>query len=313
MTARVITALIALVISPIALGLLASGGLQWRFLTMAYGAGLDIDGLLVAGIQIAVGILLLIGIVVTGIWSSAGLLTAGALALVPLVLTLAPALMMGLYRLFSSILPREWLDGLLTGIPLLILPVLGGLGLALMMLRRHPGPVSLGSAIAGLIGVPLLLALGGWALAFGISTVFRVVVQQFRFETPPLAVLAILGGTALVVAALFAVRWSPYALAVTGLVLVAMNAVLLTAGPRAIIPAVQILGREPAEMTMQWMYAWVLLAIGLIYLSFTLTAAVVRRRRQRASAELPSGHMPGAVASANTAAGPVSDSPWQRP
>lgn len=137
--ARIITSVIALIVTPIALGMVATGGMQWRFAVMA-GAypGFEGPSLAVPVLQIAGGVLLLMAVVFTGIWSSAGLLTAGVLSLAPLVLASAPALMMGLYRLLNGAIPREWLDGLLMGIPLLLLPVLGGLGIALMMLRRHP-------------------------------------------------------------------------------------------------------------------------------------------------------------------------------
>lgn len=280
-TARIITAVIGLIAAPIGLGLLAEGGGRWQFALVAANSGMDIGGgLAVPLIQMTIGILLLVGVVVTGIWSSAGLLTAGALGLIAIILAIAPALTMGLYRLFANSGTSGWFDALMMGLPLYILPTFGGLGLALMALRRHPAPLPVGGVIGGLIGIPLALLAGGWVLAWGNGVVYRLLAQQLRFEVPPLALLALIGGTLLVVGALAAVRWSPYALVLPAVVLLVFT-VLQAAAPQVAFPLLRPLGMDAIGVITQVLTVGVSAALVAIYFAFTATAAIVRHRTVR--------------------------------
>ena len=283
-TARIITAVIALLLAPIAVGMVATGGAQWRFAATAANAGLELSGAIAPGLQLAIGIALLVGIVLTGIWSSAGLLAAGALGLAALLFSSVPALMMGMYRLLANSLPREWLDGLIAGVPLTILPALGGLGLALAALRRRPGPLAIGGTIGGLIGIPLALLAGGVAIAWGAGAVATQVMRFARLDVMPLVALAIVGGTLLIVAALAAVRWSPYALVLPGIILVTLNVVVLLGSPALVFGMLRPFGIEAANMLMRLLELCVPLTVGILYLAFTATALIVRRRSLRAQA-----------------------------
>lgn len=105
-----------------------------------------------------------------------------------------------------------------------------------------------------------------------------------RLDVMPLVALAIVGGTLLVVAALAAVRWSPYALVLPGIILVTLNVVVLLGSPALVFGMLRPFGIEAANMLMRLLELCVPLTVGILYLAFTATALIVRRRSLRAQA-----------------------------
>lgn len=292
--ARLLTAPLGVIGAIVGLGLLSSGGLRWQFAVQAMSSGFDTGdgGILVPALQIGGGILLLALVVFSGVWSSAGLLAAGALTIVPLLLTFVPEVTMTVYRIFGEMVPREWMDGLLMGTPLMVLPVFGGLGLALMGLRRHPEPAPTPLRIGGLFAVPLLLFAGGWALVWGNGVASTRLVQLFNFNPDPMALLAIIGGIVIVVIALGMLRWSPYAVLVPSLALI-IGVIVSAVAPLVLYESLLPLNQVLAGQVMQLMATGIALAVAVIYLTFTVTAIIVRRRGMRTARP---GELPGVTA-----------------
>ncbi|MEJ1091382.1 hypothetical protein [Microbacterium istanbulense] len=110
------------------------------------------------------------------------------------------------------------------------------------------------------------------------------VMRFARLDVMPLVALAIVGGTLLVVAALAAVRWSPYALVLPGIILVTLNVVVLLGSPALVFGMLRPFGIEAANMLMRLLELCVPLTVGILYLAFTATALIVRRRSLRAQA-----------------------------
>jgi hypothetical protein len=224
--ARIISIVFAVIAAPAAIGLLSAGGRAWYFAFTAY-AGVD-SGLLVGPlISQAVGIVLLLAVVATGFWTSAGLLTVGVLALVNLVLAVFPALLMPLYR---GPLPMEWMDGIAYGIPLALFTALGAMGLVLLLARRRPARPNLALTLVGIVASPLLLAAGGCVLGLGIARSLLVALQQLRLTVSPDGVALLLLGVILIAAGVLTTRWSPFALLLPAVALLVLTPLTLSAG-----------------------------------------------------------------------------------
>lgn len=284
--ARVLTAVYALIVLPLALGLLGYGGSILHRTLMAFGfqgdAVLEVlqtpQGLRMV-LTIGLALLLLASIVATGIASSAGLLMAGALGLLPLLLTAVPSLMVLLYRLRPELVPFEVLDGILYGAPLLLPPLLGGLGLGLLIARRRPAAPGLVNLL-GLLLVPLGLLAGALLLLHAHGAGVYIAVRMLQAELNGLvALLAVLGAVVLWVAAT-ATRWSPYALVIPAIVLLAATAVVLVPGLLPIPNAVWISPTGQAAVT--FLNGVGGLAAAVIMLVHTAVLALVRRRARRA-------------------------------
>lgn len=286
--ARLITVVIAVIVTPVAVGLLSSGGTSWLMTYFQYGGARDGFGsLMMPTLLQALGILLLIAVVLTGIWSSAGLIAAGVMAVVPLLLALLPALLLESYRMLGPILPREWLDGLTYGIPLVLLPALGAMGIVLAIVRHRPQRTATGLSIIGLVAAPVLLAAGIWLLSWGIARGQFTALQQFRFDFLPDAAAAVLLGTLLSVAGVFATRWSTFALVLPAAVLLLLGLLVLV--PDAVF---MMVGRIPmvGRTLPQLLILGVGTAVALVYLAFT--AVLLRVRKQAMSTAAGTGESP---------------------
>lgn len=291
MTARVITAIIALVMTPIALGLIATGGVQWMHLYIRLATQTLTPQLLISLGALGAGLVLLVAVVLTGLWSSAGLITAGILSIFPLVTAIFPGLTSGLHSTFHRVLPREWLDGLSFGLPLVILPALGGLGIALMQMRRHPRHAPIWARVVGLVGIPIALLAGGWATQYGLAVSYRELLFNADSATvTPIGALAVLVGTAIVVAAAIAVRWSPYALFLPAAALLMLS--MMATAPGSTMWMRQALGGEVWRTLQTLLMVGGGVAVALIFITFTIVAASVRRRSMRTLDAAWNGGMP---------------------
>lgn len=280
---RVITAAIGLIVTPIAIGLLSSGGWGWYAASGSYG-GLDISRLAGPTALQAAAIVLLVAVVLTGLWSSAGLLAAGVLSLFPIVFALFPSVVVSAYRLP---VPRAWMDGISYGVPLVLLPVLGGMGLALWSARHHPRVSGALQAI-GLVVAPLLLLGGGWLLSLSVAR-SMVALQRFQLGLAADAAAYAIGGVVLVVAGIFLTRWSPFALLLPALALLIITPLTLMRGG-AFVEFLFEFGRDTVMGVTGPVSMGAGAAAALLYIAFT---AVMLRARRRATAVLPHAAAPG--------------------
>lgn len=270
--ARLITIVIALVLAPIGVGLLTTGGRAWVLSFFRY-ARTDIDLGQIGGpllLQVS-GILLLIVVVLTGIWSSAGLLAVGALALIPLVFAVFPAALMGVTRMVQ--LPLEVIDTFIYGVPLLVFAVLGTMGLVIALVRRRPEPKGAALGAVGIVLVPILLAGGAWLLAWGLGRGTLMSFQRFEFDLQPDAAAAVVVGIALIVAGVGVTRWSPWALVLPAFALLVLSVLIVLPGdlmsvffglPRelsTLLPTLLLLGAGTASALMYLAFTAVLLRV----------------------------------------------------
>lgn len=289
MPARLLTTAIALVITPIALVLLSMGGVTMNRTFFEFGFDGDIGRLVGPLLLQSLAVVLLILVVLTGIWSSAGLIVVGCFALAPLVVAILPGTLPLLYR----VVPQEWGDGLVYGIPLAVLTALGAMGLVLFLVRRDPRPRGTALGIVGLVVAPVLLAAGAWALAWGVAEGMLFALQRFQFDPRPDAAAAVLAGILLVFAGVLVSRWSPFALILPALVLLVGGLLMLVApelasrvlftlprGVNTVIPGLLLYGAAAAA--------------GVSYLAFT--AVIVRVRSQARLSGTQDPHAPGAAA-----------------
>lgn len=222
--ARIITALIGVIVTPIAVGLISAGGFVWARFFLSYSAPtFDLTVLGPPLLLQLLGLILLAGVIATGIWSSAGLLAVGVLGIFAAIIAIAPTLLVELYRFLSPVLPLEWIDGIGYGIPLVLFPVVGGLGFAVALIRRRPQRPSAGAQIIGLIAAPIVLLIGGWLLVWALSFGQRRALINFDFTFDPVVAAAVIGGFVLVTAGALLVRWSPFALVLPALVLLVIS------------------------------------------------------------------------------------------
>jgi len=233
LVARLLTAVYALLITPIASALLSYGGTSWLRYRATTGSEASFGGLLASPVGAAVllgmglGLLLLVSVVATGIVSSAGLVLVGAMGLASVILSAVPALLMQVYRLTGDILPFEVLDGLVHGLPLILHPLMGGLGLALVIARRRPR-APLVAAIAGLVLLPLMLLAGTGMALGGLGAGTAWAMRTFDTQVAPLALVLVLAGALLVWLSAAASGISPYALVVPALLLLLASAAALS-------------------------------------------------------------------------------------
>lgn len=290
--ARVITAVIALVLAPVGAVLLATGGRTWLMTAFQYGRpGIDLAVLGGPILLQVVGILLLVAVVLTGIWSSAGLIAVGVLSLAPLVFALVPSTLMGVQRALQ--IPIEVLDGVIYGVPLALFPVLGAMGLVLALVRRRPEPTASALAIVGGILSPILLLAGACLLAWGIGRGVLVAYQRFQFEVQPDASAAVLVGVALVVAGVATTRWSTWALVLPAVVLLVVSFLMVL--PDGLLSLARGLPRDLLTTMPSLLLLGVGTASALLYLAFTVVLLRVRARAGTtplSPGAAPPGHTP---------------------
>jgi hypothetical protein len=280
--ARIITALIGVVVTPIALGLLSSGGLIWYQTFTRYGG---FDGTLLVGptaLQ-AAGIALQVVVVLTGLWSSAGLLAAGALSVFTLAFALFPSLTVWAYRLP---VPHEWIDGASYGLPTALLPVLGSMGLALWFARHRPSR-SAALHVIGVFATPVLLLVGAWLVALSLA---RSLDSMRRLELGPApdALGLLLGGVVFIAAGFFFTRWSPYALLLPALFLIIITPLFVAPGS-ALFQVLFPIDRDAVFSLLGIVAMGTGVAAAVLYIANTL---VLVRTRARA-AQFPATVHPG--------------------
>jgi hypothetical protein len=288
--ARLITIVIALVLAPIGVGLLSTGGRAWMLSFFRY-ARTDIDLGQIGGpilLQVS-GILLLILVVLTGIWSSAGLLSVGALALIPFIFAVFPAALMGVQRAVR--LPLEVIDTIIYGVPLLLFAVLGTMGLVIALVRRRPEPKGTALGVVGIILAPILLAGGAWLLAWGLGRGTLTAFQRFDFDLQPDAAAAVVVGIALVVAGVGVTRWSPFALVLPAVALVVLSILIVLPGD--LMSVFFRLPRELSTMLPSLLLLGAGTASALLYLAFTAVLLRVRAQARLAPATPAEGPTTG--------------------
>lgn len=276
--ARVLTVVIAVLVTPIATGVLSAGGYPWLIEFSSYGVP-GISRLILPALLQLLAIALLVGVVLTGLWSSAGLIAVGALSVVPLVYALFPALLLETYRLLARVLPREWIDGLSFGIPLAVFPVLGMMGVVLAIVRRRPESTGAGWSVAGLIGAPALLAVGAILLSWGIGRGQLIALQQFRFDFAPDAAAAVIGGLVFVLASIGATRWSSFALVLPALALLLVSLLFVVPATSHVLFSALPIEMSRAASTLLLIGAGT--AVAFLYLAFTAVLLRVRAQSRR--------------------------------
>ncbi|MFC0674411.1 hypothetical protein [Brachybacterium hainanense] len=282
--ARLLTGLYALIVTPLATGLLSWGGSAWLMLVQQYGyVGVPLGdvppGMMVQALGApVVGIALLASVVATGIASSAGLLVVGVISLFSVVMALFPALLFHAYDLSRELLPLQVVDGLVHGLPAVLHPAIGGFGLALLLARRGPrAPIAF--SVIGLVLVPAVLLIGGGLLFAGLARGQYEAMIYFQLDPEPVSMLLVLVGLALVVAALAGTRWSPYSLVAPALVLLAFALVMVLPIGWTMFADLWRL-RETATL-FSFTSMGGTAALGVLMLVFTGVLAIVRGRARR--------------------------------
>lgn len=288
LTTRLITSVIALVLTPIALILLSVGGQTMILTFFAYASDGDLASLTGPVLLQILGLALLILVVLTGVWSSAGLIAIGILSIVPLIVAVFPVTLSWLY----GIAPREWVDGFVYGLPLVVLAALGAMGLVLALVRRDPRPKGAALGVVGLIVAPLLLAAGAWSITWGIAEGTLFALQRFEFDVRPGPGFAVVAGALLVIAGITVTRWSRFALVVPALVLL-VGSILLVVARDAVMPALFELPRGMNTVAPSLLLYGGGAAAGLIYLTFTAVLLRVVAHARSAGAPGATG-APGA-------------------
>ncbi|HIY24009.1 MAG TPA: hypothetical protein H9837_06865 [Candidatus Brachybacterium merdigallinarum] len=285
--ARILTVLYALVVTPLATGLIVYGGAPWQqHLVMRLG---DLGSLLemllspsglTALLASAAGLLLLVSVVATGLASSAGLLSVGALSMVPLAFTVMPQLLTPLFE----VLPRFLLvatGGLFgQGPALLLYPVLGGLGMALVIARRRPGPHQ-ALSLLGAVVLPLVMLAGTLLIMNGTATAMRSFAQSFG--TGPLDVMVLLllvVGMVLLWLGVAGAGRSPFALVLPAFAVLAYSAVLLAPDLLTMLHTGLIFSPTGSALMMV-MVVGTGPAIGLVLLAHTVVQWIVTSRARR--------------------------------
>ena len=189
-----------------------------------------------------------------------------------------------------GIAPREWVDGFVYGLPLVVLAALGAMGLVLALVRRDPRPKGAALGVVGLIVAPLLLAAGAWSITWGIAEGTLFALQRFEFDVRPGPGFAVVAGALLVIAGITVTRWSRFALVVPALVLL-VGSILLVVARDAVMPALFELPRGMNTVAPSLLLYGGGAAAGLIYLTFT--AVLLRVVAHARSAGAPGA--PGAT------------------
>lgn len=283
--ARLLTVMYALVITPIATGLISYGGSGWLQLVASRGyLDSSLADLLVGplGVRILAGLggggLLLASVALTGIASSAGLLGVGVIGLGSLAVSAMPGLLLEIYGAIPEVVPMQVLDGFAYGLPLVLHTVMGGLGLGLVITRRRPDP-HLAASLLGLVAVPLVLLVGALLVGGGIGHGVLVAMRTFDSRFSPLTALLVVLGALLLGLGATASRWSPYSLVVPALVLLVGTVAASMSGT---LPLVAQAWSSPTAFSA---LAFLLLGGGVvlavILLVHTAVLAVVRRRARR--------------------------------
>lgn len=276
--ARVVTVLIAVVITPIALVLLWFGGRGWIAAmedARASGTGIDLMEVLGPLALQLLAVILLVGVVATGVWSSSGLFALSVLGVIALVLSVVPAALSALSGVGATVVPLSWLAATLSGLSLVLYPAMGAMGWVLYDARHRPASRGATLTAVGVVVVPLLVFLGGGVIAWGAGYAQLRAAQLFEITFQPAVAIAMVVGVALLVASVALSRWSPWALMIPAVALLAISIVL--AFPRLHATVVGALPLEVVGPTSEFFLLGGGVAAAAIAFAFTF---VLRTRRQ---------------------------------
>ena len=291
--ARLLTVVYALVVTPVATTLVVYGAMPWHQHVLMRNVPLDqlLEYLFSSRgmppfLALLGGLLLLVSVVATGLASSAGLLSVSVLALFPLGLLAWPQLPVLLHERVPDFLFQAVFGLLAQGVPLLLFPVMGGLGLALVIARRRPRP-PVALSVIGAVLVPVIM------LAATLLAMHAVVVASTSYMTtfgaegvPVSAMLTAVLGVVLLWMCGAATGASPYAQILPALVTLAATAALFVPGVLMMLPGVVYSRVGGTTMSVLAMGGGA--ALGLVLLTHTAVQLAVssraRRRAQAASA-----------------------------
>ncbi|HIY25210.1 MAG TPA: hypothetical protein H9837_13100 [Candidatus Brachybacterium merdigallinarum] len=295
--ARVLTVVYALLITPVGLVLLGYGG--GRTLQIVLRGGYEWGALLASGgtmivtalLALTGGIVLLASVAATGVASSAGLLAAGLMGLPAVAASALTPLLMLIYDIFASVVPDlAMLDGLVYGHHLVVHPLLGGFGLSLLLARRRPAAPSALSLI-GIVAIPLVLTVGALLMFQGHARGATMWARSFGTEIDPLALVLVPVGVLLLVLTVVATRWSPYALVIPALVLLALSATMLL--PTSSLLSPSWLWGVAQGTVLTFLGTGGMAATGVLMLVHTGALALVRARSRRAQRHRTGPGAPG--------------------
>lgn len=281
--ARLFTVLYALIVTPVATGLIVYGGMPWQQYLLMRATGLEelLQFLLSPSglpslLALAGGLLLLVSVVATGLASSAGLLSVSLLGLLPLSLSIVPQLLISLFEVLPEVLRPASYGIFAQGVALVLYPVLGGMGLALVIARRRPRP-HLAVSLPGVVALPVVLLLGAWLTMYGYAMVMRTFSITFGAEAAPVPALLALGaGMVLLWLGVGAAGGSPYALVLPALVLLVFSAGFLLPDFFSMLPA--FLFSQTGGVLMSVVATGTGAAIGLAMLVHTAVQRTVSSR-----------------------------------
>ena len=281
--ARLFTVLYALIVTPVATGLIVYGGMPWQQYLLMRATGLEelLQFLLSPSglpslLALAGGLLLLVSVVATGLASSAGLLSVSLLGLLPLSLSIVPQLLISLFEVLPEVLRPASYGIFAQGVALVLYPVLGGMGLALVIARRRPRP-HLAVSLPGVVALPVVLLLGAWLTMYGYAMVMRTFSITFGAEAAPVPALLALGaGMVLLWLGVGAAGGSPYALVLPALVLLVFSAGFLLPDFFSMLPA--FLFSQTGGVLMSVVATGTGAAVGLAMLAHTAVQRTVSSR-----------------------------------
>lgn len=289
---RIICAFIGAVAAPVAVGLISAGGGAWAVAQQYQyrGGALPFGQLLGPTLLMLLGLMLLVGVVLTGLFTASGLLAAGVVGIVPLLGTLAPGVALTLMT--SRLVPVAFLGPLQYGLPAAILPLLGFMGITLVTVRRRPPTQSAAAALLGALVALVALAVGGgllmWGVQLGVGRAFRV----FDAGLHPLPALLVLLGFVLIGIGVGASRWSPFALVLPAALLLVLSLANALSPALSAVPTL----RDLTLPTSGFLIFGGGVAVALAQLAFTVVLLVLRARIRRIGPASAGG--PGAAANA---------------
>ncbi|MBB5833217.1 hypothetical protein [Brachybacterium aquaticum] len=286
--ARLITAVYALLVTPLGLVLLGYGADGWfpvarmpADLRTSATAFLGTPEGVQATVLLGIGALLLVSVVVTGLASSAGLMLVSLLAVGAIALSAMPMLLIDGMRMLPGLFPMEVTTLVYTALPQLLLPLMGGFGVALCVARRRPA-AGAAPALLGLVALPVLLLLGAGMLLYGHSENAVLSMVTFTAQTTPLLAGLVIAGAVVLWVTAALTRFSPWAMLLPALVLLGATAALFVPGLLTSIP--WIWQSYTGSIVVYFLITGGGLAVAAVMLVHTLVLAAVRagsRRRIR--------------------------------
>jgi hypothetical protein len=276
--ARLLAGLVGLIITPFALLMIGSNALtmiQFRSMSRAGQAQLPIQfyGALVL---IVVGSLLVLLVVASGMFSSAGPLIGGFVwGLLPGVVAFAPAAYLPIAQ---SGIDRSLVDGYLMGFTYPIALALFLIGLALVWLRRTT-PASRGASMVALV-VSLIAGVAAFTFTvLGYAAGLWTTLTTLKFDPSNIvpAGLALVAAVVLYAVSIACARFTSWATVPAGAVFVVLGFALAVLPPRATVGLYQLFPGMGGSVLDYFGATGSLMVLGVVFIAFALVAYVVRR------------------------------------